>query len=379
MRPTYLEVDLNQLKRNVEAIRAHVAPAKIMPMLKANAYGHGMEGVSKFIEPYIDYFGVALVEEGIYLRSLGIKAPILVAGGIMIEQLPLFLEHDLTLSASSPDLLAAADQLAESTRQRMKVHLKFDTGMERVGVHEYEAEPFLQQSLSCSHLDIEGIYCHLANSELVESGGEIPSFNSIKPVLPSLQLERFQEILRFYEKRSLPTPMRHVCNSGGILNLPDGHMDMVRPGVLFYGVYPGRDLERTLDVKPIATWKSRVSYSKIVPPGRPVSYGSLWQAEGSPTRIVTIPCGYADGYFRRMTNQARVIINGKSYPQVGRICMDQFMVDVGDDEINVGDEAILLGDDISVEELADWAGTSEYEILTNFSARVPRVYGGAVQ
>jgi alanine racemase len=379
MRPTYLEVDLNQLKRNVEAIRAHVAPAKIMPMLKANAYGHGMEGVSKFIEPYIDYFGVALVEEGIYLRSLGIKAPILVAGGIMIEQLPLFLEHDLTLSASSPDLLAAADQLAESTRQRMKVHLKFDTGMERVGVHEYEAEPFLQQSLSCSHLEIEGIYCHLANSELVESGGEIPSFNSIKPVLPSLQLERFQEILRFYEKRSLPTPMRHVCNSGGILNLPDGHMDMVRPGVLFYGVYPGRDLERTLDVKPIATWKSRVSYSKIVPPGRPVSYGSLWQAEGSPTRIVTIPCGYADGYFRRMTNQARVIINGKSYPQVGRICMDQFMVDVGDDEINVGDEAILLGADISVEELADWAGTSEYEILTNFSARVPRVYVGAVQ
>lgn len=379
MRPTYLEVDLNQLKRNVEAIRAHVAPAKIMPMLKANAYGHGMEGVSKFIEPYIDYFGVALVEEGIYLRSLGIKAPILVAGGIMIEQLPLFLEHDLTLSASSPDLLAAADQLAESTRQRMKVHLKFDTGMERVGVHEYEAEPFLLQSLSCSRLEIEGIYCHLANSELVESGGEIPSFNSIKPVLPSLQLERFQEILRFYEKRSLPTPMRHICNSGGILNLPDGHMDMVRPGVLFYGVYPGRDLERTLDVKPIATWKSRVSYSKIVPPGRPVSYGSLWQAEGSPTRIVTIPCGYADGYFRRMTNQARVIINGKSYPQVGRICMDQFMVDVGDDEINVGDEAILLGADISVEELADWAGTSEYEILTNFSARVPRVYVGAVQ
>lgn len=379
MRPTYLEVDLNQLKRNVEAIRAHVAPAKIMPMLKANAYGHGMEGVSKFIEPYIDYFGVALVEEGIYLRSLGIKAPILVAGGIMIEQLPLFLEHDLTLSASSPDLLAAADQLAEATRQRMKVHLKFDTGMERVGVHEYEAEPFLSQSLSCSHLEIEGIYCHLANSELVESGGEIPSFNSIKPVLPSLQLERFQEILRFYEKRSLPTPMRHICNSGGILNLPEGHMDMVRPGVLFYGVYPGRDLERTLDVKPVATWKSRVSYSKIVPPGRPVSYGSLWQAEGSPTRIVTIPCGYADGYFRRMTNQARVIINGKSYPQVGRICMDQFMVDVGDDEINVGDEAILLGDGIGVEELADWAGTSEYEILTNFSARVPRVYVGAVQ
>lgn len=383
MRPTYLEIDLAQLKQNVDAIRAHVAPAKVMPMLKANAYGHGIEGVSRFIEPYVDYFGVALVEEGIYLRSLGIQAPILVAGGIMIEQLPLFLEHDLTLSASSLDLLTAADQLAESTRKRMKVHLKFDTGMERVGVHEYEAEEFLLQSLACSHLEIEGIYCHLANSELVESGGSPPAVSkltdSITPVMPSLQLERFQEILRFYEKRSLPTPMRHICNSGGILNLPDGHMDMVRPGVLFYGVYPARDLERTVDVKPIATWKSRVSYSKITPPGRPVSYGSLWQAEGSPTRIVTIPCGYADGYFRRMTNQARVIINGKSYPQVGRICMDQFMVDTGRDDIKVGDVAILMGGGIAVEELADWAGTSEYEILTNVSARVPRVFVGGVQ
>lgn len=372
MRPTYLEINLPQLKQNVEAIRAYVAPAKIMPMLKANAYGHGIEGVSRFIEPYVDYFGVALVEEGIYLRSLGIKIPILVAGGIMIEQLPLFLEHDLTLSASSPDLLTAANQLSESTRQQMKVHLKFDTGMERVGVHEYESEGFLLQSIACNHLEIEGIYCHLANSELVEPYQEMN--NGVPPVMPSLQLERFQEILRFYEKRSLPTPMRHICNSGGILNLPEGHMDMVRPGVLFYGVYPARELERTIAVKPIATWKSRVSYSKIVLPERPVSYGSLWQAQGSPTRIVTIPCGYADGYFRRMTNQARVVINGKSYPQVGRICMDQFMVDVGNDDIKVGDEAVLLGGAIAVEELADWAGTSEYEILTNVSARVPRVF-----
>ncbi len=379
MRPTYLEINLAQLKQNLDAIRAHVAPAKVMPMLKANAYGHGIEGVSKFIEPFVDYFGVALVEEGIYLRSLGINAPILVAGGTMIEQLPLFLEHDLTLSASSPDLLTAADQLAESTRKRMKVHLKFDTGMERVGVHEYEADEFLRRSLACSHLEVEGIYCHLANSELVESNSNGSPANTIMPVMPTLQLERFQEVLRFYEKNNLPTPMRHICNSGGILNLPAGHMDMVRPGVLFYGIYPARDLERTVDVKPIATWKSLVSYSKITPPRRPVSYGSLWQAEGGPTRIVTIPCGYADGYFRRMTNQARVIINGKSYPQVGRICMDQFMVDAGGDDIKVGEEAILMGGGIAVEELADWAGTSEYEILTNVSARVPRVFVGGVQ
>ena len=148
---------------------------------------------------------------------------------------------------------------------------------------------------------------------------------------------------------------------------------MVRPGVMFYGVYPAREIEKTIDVKPALTWKSKVVYSKVTQPGRGVSYGSLWQAE-APTRIVTIPCGYADGYFRRMTNQARVVINGKSYPQVGRICMDQFMVNVGEDDVKVGDEVTLLGNGITPEDLADWVGTNEYEVMTNISARVPRVF-----
>ncbi len=370
MRPTFLEVDLNQLKQNLEAIRAHVAPAKVLPMVKANAYGHGVDGVAPFIEPYVDYFGVALVEEAIHLRELGIKKPILVAGGTLIEQLPLFLEHDLILTASSLDLLSAADQLAESTRKRLTVHLKIDTGMERVGVHEYEAEEFLERSLACSHLHMEGIYTHLANSEVLSvSGAQVDS---------KLQLERFMEVLRFYEKRSLPTPIRHVCNSGGILNLPEAHLDMVRPGVLFYGVYPGEDVKRPIEVKPALTWRSRVAYSKVTQPGRVVSYGSLWQAE-APSRIATIPCGYADGYFRRMTNQGRVLINGKSYPQVGRICMDQFMVNAGEDEVKVGDEVVLLGNGIAPEELAKWAGTNEYEVMTNISARVPRVFVGGVK
>jgi alanine racemase len=391
MRPTYLEVNLNQLKQNLAAIRTHVGGAKVMPMVKANAYGHGVDGVAPFIEPYADYFGVAIVEEGIHLRELGIKKPILVAGGTLIEQLPLFLEYDLTLTASSLDLLTAADHLAESTRKVMTVHLKIDTGMERVGVHEYEAEEFLLKSLACSHLRVEGIYTHLANSEVMSlrvrstkqslTSEEIASAEEHRLAMTSsaLQLERFQEVLRFYEKRSLPTPMRHVCNSGGIVNLPEAHLDMVRPGVLFYGIYPGREMERKVNVQTAATWKSKVAYSKVTQPGRSVSYGSLWQVEGSPTRIVTIPCGYADGYFRRMTNQARVIINGKEYPQVGRICMDQFMVNVGDDDVQVGDEVTLLGGGIRPEDLANWTGTNEYEVMTNISARVPRVFVGAVQ
>ncbi len=370
MRPTYLEINLTQLEKNIKAIRAHVGGAKVMPMVKANAYGHGVEGVAPFIEPFVDMMGVALVEEGIQLRQLGIKKPILVSGGTLADQLPLFLEHDLTLAASSPDLLRAADHLAESTRKRLTVHLKIDTGMERVGVRHDEAEDFILAASRSRHLNVEGIYSHLANSELIETNG-LPAH----VIPPRAQLERFQEVLRLYEKHSLPVPpVRHLCNSGGILNLPEGYFDLVRPGVLSYGVYPGRDIPKAIDVKTALTWKSKVAYSKVTQPGRGIGYGALWKVEGSPRRIVTIPCGYADGYSRRMTNQARVLINGKSYPQVGRICMDQFMADVGGDDVAVGDEAILLGDGIAPEELADWAGTNEYEVMTSIGARVPRVF-----
>ena len=377
MRPTYLEVNLSQLKQNLENIRKHVSPAKVLVVLKANAYGHGVDGVAPFIAPFADYIGVAIVEEGIHLRKMGVATPILVMGGTLPEQLPDFFEYDLTLAASSLDLLSAAEQLAESTRKRLKVHLKVDTGMERLGVREYEAEPLIGKSLACSHLEMEGIFTHFANSETLESDG-LPSAISLlidsRMVKASLQLERFEEVLSIYEKRSEPhPPIRHTANSGAALLLPESHYDMVRPGILFYGVYPAREIEKNIDVKPALTWKSKVAYSKVTLPGRAVSYGSLWQAEAR-TRIVTIPCGYADGYFRRMTNQARVLINGKSYPQVGRICMDQFMVNVGEDGVSVGDEVILFGNGITAEELADWTGTNEYEVLTSISARVPRVF-----
>ncbi|MCL4529802.1 MAG: alanine racemase [Chloroflexi bacterium] len=362
MRPTYLEVNLPRLKQNLENIRAHVAPAKVMAVLKANAYGHGIDGVAPYIAPHADYIGVALVEEGIHLREIGIHKPILVMGGTLPEQIPAFIQHNLTLAASSLELLDAAEQAAQSAKTKLKVHLKIDTGMERIGVHDYEAEPFLEKSLSCSHLAIEGIFSHFANSDAPDL------------VHAKLQLERFSEVLYFYERRSLPRPpIRHMANSGAVLQLPESHFDMVRPGLMFYGVYPGRDVKRTVDVKPALTWHSRVAYSKITQPGRPVSYGSLWQPQ-SPARIVTIPCGYADGYFRRMTNQAQVIVNGKKYPQVGRICMDQFMVNVGNDDAKAGDEVILFGDGITAEDLAEWAGTNEYEVMTNISARVPRVF-----
>jgi len=361
MRPTYLEVNLPQLRRNVEAIRSHVFPAKVMPMIKANAYGHGVEGVAPFLEPFIDYFGVAVLEEGIYLRSLGIKKPILVAGGVLPKQVPLFAEHDLILTGSSVELLDVAEEVSCSTGKRITTHLKIDTGMERVGVHEYEAEPFIKHSLKLKHVVVEGIYTHLANSEDADL------------VHARLQLERFQEALHVYEKLSEPQPaLRHMANSAAVLQFPESYFDLVRPGLMTYGVYP-QGVAESVEIASAVTWRSRVAYSKITKPGRLVSYGSLWQAE-TETRIVTVPCGYADGYFRRMTNRAQVIVNKKRYPQVGRICMDQFMVNVGDDEAQVGDEVVLLGEGISAHDLAEWMGTNEYEVLTSINARVPRVF-----
>ena len=367
VRPTLVEVDLHRLAGNFRAIRDHVAPARVMPILKANAYGHGLLRVAQLMESLgADYIGVAVLEEGILLRQNGIRMPILVLGGILGNQVPGFLKYNLAITASSIDKLAQVDEIAAQMGVKAKVHLKIDTGMERTGVHEYEARPFIESSLRCGHLQVEGIFSHFANSESADLGHA------------RLQLERFHEVLGLYGALGAPVPpLRHMANSGAILQLPESHFDMVRPGVMFYGIYPERGIQQTVDVRPAATWHSHVNFSKITEAGRPVSYGSLWQSD-APTRIVTIPCGYADGYFRRMTNRAQVIVKGRKYPQVGRICMDQFMVNLGEDDAAVGDPVILLGtapggERISAEDLADWAGTNEYEVMTNISARVPRV------
>ena len=192
-----------------------------------------------------------------------------------------------------------------------------------------------------------------------------------------MQLERFEEVLSFYEKRSLPTPQRHMANSGAILQLPESYLDIVRPGIVLFGVYPSDEVQKTIAVQPALSWKSTVVYFKVVKPGHPVSYGSTWESDHN-VRVVTIPVGYGDGYFRSMSNKAEVILGGKRYPLVGRVCMDQFMVNIEWDSAYNGDEAVLVGEmdgeRITVEDLAAWAGTIPYEVLTNINTRVPRVY-----
>ncbi len=365
VRATWAEINLSRLSRNLQAIRAHVAPAGVMIVVKANAYGHGLAEVAKHLAPLADSIGVAVLEEGIFLRELGVRAPILVLGGIWGDQVPQYLQHDLTLTASSVERLEQIDGVAARMGVKAKVHLKIDTGMERIGVHYYSAQTLQEAALHCKHVVVEGIFSHFANSDAVDL------------THAHLQLERFQEVLRFYEKNSLPMPIRHMANSAAILQIKESHLDMVRPGIMLYGVYPAKEVSRTIAVQPALAWKSRVVYFKVVRAGHPVSYGSTWQSD-HPVRIVTVPVGYGDGYFRSMSNRAQVLIRGKQYPQVGRICMDQMMVNIEADSAFNGDEVTLMGESdsiaITAEQLADWAGTIPYEILTNINTRVPRVY-----
>lgn len=368
LRPTQVEVDLDRLAANYRAIQAHVAPATVMPILKANAYGHGLVEVARYLQSLgVPYLGVAFLEEGILLREAGVTTPILVLGGMIGNQVPLFLKYDLTLTASSIEKLELIEEAARVMGVRAKVHLKIDTGMERIGVHYYNAASLLEAALTRNYLEIEGIFSHFAQSDAPD------------PAFTNLQLDRFNAVLDFYESRGLERPpLRHIANSAGILRFPGSHMDMVRAGLLLYGVYPAPEMSHTIIVEPALSWKSRVVFFKVVKPEHPVSYGSTWQADHM-VRVVTVPVGYGDGYFRSMSGRAEVIIRGKRYPVIGRICMDQLMVNIEWETAYNADEVILIGEGgngvaIRVEELAEWAGTIPWEILTNINTRVPRIY-----
>ena len=365
LRPTHIEINLSAITHNYHAISEHVGNRPIMAVVKANAYGHGLVDIARHLESLaVPYFGVAFLEEGIKLRNAGITTPILVMGGILGDQIPLFLDHDLTLTASSVDKLNQIDTLAKRRGITARVHLKIDTGMERIGVHYYSAEPLLEVSQRCEHCIVEGIYTHFASAD-------------DDPAYTRLQLQRFLNVCEFYPRNDLPMPTRHAANSAAVVQHADAHLDMVRPGLIMYGVSPIQQALNKLSLRAAMTWKSRVVYFKVVKPDHPVSYGSTWQTDKN-TRVVTIPVGYGDGYFRSMSGKAQVAIAGKCYPVVGRICMDQIMIDIGDDSAFNGDEVILLGGNsdasINIEQLSEWADTIPWEILTNINTRVPRVY-----
>ena len=367
-RPTRCVVDLGAIERNLRAIEQHVGHATVMPVVKANAYGHGLEAVGRRLEAAgAAGLGVAYVEEGVALRKAGVTIPIQVLGGAVARQIPLFLAHDLMFTAPSIDKLHQIDAAASQHGVEATVHLKIDTGMERIGVHHPNAAGLFSAAEECDSIRVGGVFSHFANADAADLGDA------------RRQLDRFLDALEFYPANGLATPTRHIANSGAVAQLPESHLDLVRPGILTFGVQPSPETATTIDLEPALTWFSEVIYFKVVAAGQPVSYGSTW-APREQTRVITLPVGYADGYSRALSNRAEVLVGGQRLPVVGRVCMDQTMVDLGDGTAYNGDAVVLIGrtddDQITVEDVARWSETIAYEVLTSISARVPRVYIG---
>ena len=369
-RPTRIRVDLDALSHNLGAIRAR-ARVPVMAIVKANAYGHGLVPVALHLQAQgVDQLGVAFVEEAMLLRRSGITIPILVMGGMYGPQLDDLIGHDLDITVSSLDKLRQVEAAAEAMGRRAAVHLKIDTGMERIGVHSYSAGPFIEAAAASRWCELRGVYSHLACAD--------------DPASPmtAQQLERFLKACRHFERIGAPMPRRHLANSGGVLHFPDTHLDMVRPGIALYGVLPDPAAQRTLDLRPALSLVSQVVYFKVVQAGNSVSYGATWTA-AQDTRVVTIPIGYGDGYPRALSSRGEVLIRGQRHPIIGRVCMDQFMADLGPDGTAYNeDEVVLIGEQsgerIACEDVATAAGTIPYEILTGLNERIPRLYiGGA--
>ncbi|MFZ5518821.1 MAG: alanine racemase [Candidatus Zhuqueibacterota bacterium] len=367
MRPTFAEIDLSAIAHNIDAVVKRVFPAQVMAVVKANAYGHGVIPVTRTALAHgATYLGVALLEEGMELRSKGIEAPILVFGGAVTSQLRDYFAFNLEPTIYTKEIALGLSQLSEQFQAPISVHIKVDTGMGRVGIALDETIEFIGYVNGLKGVVIKGLYTHFATSDERDKS------------YANLQFDRFKRVIAETEEMNIRIPLKHAANSGAILDLPETYLDMVRPGVMMYGYYPSNETTESIDLKPAMTFKSAVIHVKIIPAGASVSYGRKFIARQE-TRIATIPVGYADGYNRLLTNKGRVTIRGKQFPVVGRVCMDLILVDVGlNDVVEIGDEVILFGrtEDhaFTVNEICNITGTIPYEVTCWVSSRVPRVY-----
>jgi alanine racemase len=336
-------------------------------MVKANAYGHGARAIASALAAEgSDAFGVATVEEGIDLRQSGINAPILILAGAYPEQVEQFFDHHLIPAVHALDDLARLDAAVYRSRRVLGVHLKIDTGMGRLGLLAADIDFWLPTIKRLKALKIEGIFSHFSHAESVEGD------------YTRQQLRNFQAVIDRLRSGGIEPSVVHLANSAATITLPAAYFDMVRPGLMLYGVYPSPSMVDQISLKPVLVWKTRVLQVKSVPAGSSISYGQTFITERM-SQIATLPIGYADGYPRLLSNRGEVLVQGKRAPVVGRVCMDLTMIDVTDiGEIRQGDEVVLLGRqgdaEISADEMAAWSNTISYEILTSIGARVTRIH-----
>lgn len=370
---THVVIHLDHIRANLLAIRTLIGPArKLLFALKANAYGHGAVAVARLAETAgVDWLGVATVPEGLELREAGIRLPILKLSPVFPEEMEAAVGGALTLAVCDQANAQALEAVCAARAAFATVHLVIDTGMARIGVQPLGA-PGLASFLAeqCPHLRLQGAFTHL------------PVSDEADPTYTEAQILRFRTAVAAVEAAlGRKLELVHCANSGAVLAHPEGFLDLVRPGIMVYGFYPDRATPRTIPLLPGLSFLTRVSFLKRVTQGTRVGYGLTWAAPED-TWIATLPVGYADGFNRLFSNRGRVLVAGRSYPVVGRVCMDQIMIDLGPETtVRVGDEVVLIGrsgtEQITVEEWAEALGTITYEVTCQIGGRVQRIYSGA--
>lgn len=367
---TWAEVDLDAIAHNIKEIRKITNPnAGIMAVVKADAYGHGFLEVTRtLLENGADRLAVAVLREGVQLRSRGVKVPILILGASGEETVEDLINHNIMPSVFTYEFAKALSYEAEKQEKVTKIHIKIDTGMSRIGFLAGDNnDEIVEEILRISRLpyiEIEGIFSHFATSD--EADGEYTL----------LQYNRFMDVCNMLEGRGLHIPIKHICNSAGIMMYPQMHLDMVRPGVILYGMYPSDEVDKKrLSLIPAMTLKSTITHIKEVEAGRGVSYGREYITDKT-TKIATVPIGYADGYLRKLASEGKMIVHGEKVPIIGRICMDQCMIDVTNvHNIDKGDEVIIFGrKGVTADDLARWLETINYEVSCVIGKRIPRIY-----
>ncbi len=365
------DIDLDAVLYNMESMHQKIGKdTKIMPVIKTDAYGHGAIEIAETIEPlsYTYGFAVATVEEGVILRRHGVKKPILVLGYVFPDEYEVLLKNELRPAVFTLEMAEILSETAAGLGVECPVHIKVDTGMNRIGMKVTEESAALVERISkLPHMILEGIFTHFARADEADK-------TSARE-----QLALFRKMIALLRERGIEIPYHHCSNSAGIVEMQDANMDIVRAGITLYGLWPSEEVDKSkIDLKPVLSLKSHVAYVKTLEAGESISYGGTY-VTSSREVIATIPVGYGDGYSRGLSNRGYVLIHGKRAPIRGRICMDQFMVDVTDiPEVKIGDEVTLIGKNqnevITLEELGETSGRFNYEFVCDLGKRIPRVF-----
>ena len=364
-------INLDNAIKNMEGFKSLISKnTKIMAVIKADGYGHGAVQIAHKLEdlPYLFGFAVATAEESFELRDAGITKPVLILGYTFKEDYEKLIEYGVTLTVFTDEMLKDIEEAAANTGKNATVHVKLDTGMSRIGIQADEAGiDFVKKVYASKYINLEGLFTHIARADEIDKSKA------------NEQIKLYNLFIDNLRKQNINIPICHVSNSASILEIPDANLDMVRAGITLYGLWPSNEVSKDkIPLYPLLKLVSHVAYVKLLKKGREISYGGTFTTKKDAV-IATIPCGYADGIPRGLSNKGYVLIHGKIAPIVGRVCMDQFMVDVTDiDDVKVLDEVVIIGTQgdktITAEEVGDISGRFNYELVCEISKRVPRVY-----